>query len=116
MSVEVRDDGAMYYPQLEPLTQEELDWLVGIPSPYWPARLGGKGLVSQCIVRIENGLEPTFEQGWALFRLLWDAARPLCPDCLAAEGQCDNRTCVRARVTNKLHLYHKCKEACKEEE
>ncbi len=43
-----------------------------------------------------------------LFAALWlDIRRPhkiVCLECGRSEGFCNNRDCIRARVTNKLHL------------
>ena len=43
------------------------------------------------------------ERRW-LFVRLWANNAGSCGTCSAMEGECQNSTCIRTRVTNKLHL------------
>ena len=43
------------------------------------------------------------ERRW-LFKFLWEYNAELCDTCGANEGDCLNSSCIRTRVTNKLHL------------
>ena len=45
------------------------------------------------------------EESWWLFMEVWgEEQRGTCSTCGADEGYCDNVTCIRTRITNKLFL------------
>ena len=46
------------------------------------------------------------ERRW-LFLFLWHMNAGKCDTCGAKEGKCVNSSCIRTRVTNKLHLFEK---------
>ncbi len=80
-------DGEIAYTDVTQLDQEEKVWLLEFlfPDLY--------DLAPQ--VRL------------VMFNNLWTANTGTCRTCGADEGDCLNSTCIRTRVTNKLHLYER---------
>ena len=74
------------YPEVTDLDDEELAWL-GRQTRSTPAELADDPYLRQML----------FEHQWTGLRV--------CFTCGRREGKCNNRDCIKVRVTNKLHLY-----------
>ena len=73
------------YPEVTPLNTEEREWLSRHST----------------LNQVELANDPLSRK--LLFERLWTGMRT-CKTCHRSEGQCNNRDCIRVRVTNKLHL------------
>ena len=67
-----------------------------------------RAYIARWTKRSEAELLESAEYRAGLFAALWlDLRRPhkiVCLECGQFEGRCNNRDCIRTRVTNKLHL------------
>jgi len=82
-------DGETVYIEKVDLDAKELKWLNKFMNPKKPYTA-----------------HPDFDadQNRHVFLALWQHNTGLCRTCNAREGHCLNSTCIRTRITNKLHL------------
>jgi len=93
------EPGTLYFTEKTELDDEETQWLGDfIDGPevnrdYYES-------IMEYTMELD---QPTSRK---LFFRLWQTNTGLCKTCGASEGHCDNVTCIRTRVTNKLFLWN----------